>query len=117
MNMEKVYQMKISKVYPLLLNKAVKKGRTKDEVDEIICWLTGYSRNQLLEHLQAETTYGDFFRNAPAPNPARNSIRGVICGVRVETIEEPLMREIRYLDKLIDDLAKGKAMDKILSEK
>ncbi len=116
MNMEKVYQMKISKVYPLLLNKAVKKGRTKDEVDEIICWLTGYSRNQLLEHLQAETTYGDFFRNAPVPNPARNSIRGVICGVRVETIEEPLMREIRYLDKLIDDLATYLPIDVVYGE-
>lgn len=114
MDNEKVYQMKFSKIYPLLLNKAVKKGRKKEEVDEIIRWLTGYSQ-EALEGLSAEDiSYGDFFRNAPALNEKRKLIKGVICGVRVEDITEPLMQEIRYLDKLIDELAKGKKMDKIL---
>lgn len=114
MNNEKVYQMKISKVYPLLLGKALKKGRTKDEVDEVICWLTGYTQQELEAHIEAQTVYGYFFQNAPNPNPNRAAIKGVVCGVRVEDIEEPLMREIRYLDKLVDELVKGKSMEKIL---
>ncbi len=111
---EKVYQMLLGKVYPLLVNKALRKGRTQEEVNEIICWLTGYSPRQLEELLNLSTTYGDFFRNAPAPNPNRKLIKGSICGIRVEEIEEPLMQEIRYLDKLVDELAKGKPMEKIL---
>lgn len=111
---EKVYQMPLGKVYPLLVNKAIKKGRTQEEVNTIICWLTGYSPRQLEELLNLSTTYGDFFRNAPAPNPNRKLIKGSICGIRVEEIEEPLMQEIRYLDKLVDELAKGKPMEKIL---
>lgn len=111
---EKVYQMPLGKVYPLLVNKAIKKGRTQEEVNEIICWLTGYSSQQLEELLNLPTTYGDFFRKAPAPNPNRKLIKGSICGIRVEEIKEPLMQEIRYLNKLVDELAKGKTMEKIL---
>ncbi len=111
---EKVYQMPLGKVYPLLVNKAIRKGRTQEEVNTIICWLTGYSPRQLDELLNRPTTYGDFFRKAPAPNPNRKLIKGSICGIRVEEIEEPLMQEIRYLDKLVDELAKGKPMEKIL---
>ena len=106
--------MDFSKVYHLLVNKAEKKGRTKEEVDEIIRWLTGYSQPELEGMLERPEPYGDFFRDAPKLNVNRKLIKGVICGVRVEDIEEPLMREIRYLDKLVDELAKGKAMDKIL---
>ena len=111
MDNEKIYQMPLSKIYPLLVNKAVRKGRTQAEVNEVITWLTGYSGETLLEQ---DIAYGDFFRKAPAPNPARLRIKGSICGIKVETIEEPLMREIRYLDKLVDELAKGKPMEKIL---
>ena len=111
---EKVYQMPLSKVYPLLVNKATRKGRTQEEVNEIICWLTGYTSRQLDELLNLPTTYGDFFRNAPAPNSNRKLIKGSICGIRVEEIEEPLIQEIRYLDKLVDELAQGKPMKKIL---
>ena len=114
MDNEKVYQMHFSKIYPLLVNKALKKGRTKDEVDEIIKWLTGYGQEELLALLETTVSYGEFFQKAPALNPARVLIKGTVCGVRVEEIEEPLMRDIRYLDKLIDELAKGKAMEKIL---
>ena len=114
MNNEKVYTMSFSKIYPLLVEKAIKKGRTKQEVDLIIQWLTGYSQEQLIKNMEDSTTYGDFFKNAPALNENRLLITGVVCGIRVESIEEPLMREIRYLDKLIDELAKGKSMDKIL---
>lgn len=114
MNNEKVYQMRFSKIYPLLVNKAVKKGRSKEEVDVIICWLTGYSQEELEENLDESVSYGDFFRNAPELNPDRILIKGTVCGIRVEEIEESLMREIRYLDKLIDELAKGKTMDQIL---
>lgn len=114
MTNEKVYNMKFAKVYPLLINKAVKKGRTKEEVDQIITWLTGYTAKDLEEASASELSYGDFFRNAPVPNPARDQIKGTVCGVRVEEIKEPLMREIRCLDKLVDELAKGKAMEKIL---
>lgn len=109
-----VYDMKFSKIYPLLINKAVRKGRTKDEADEIIRWLTGYDDTALAELENSDITYAAFFENAPCLNPKRKLIKGSVCGIKVEEIEEPLMQEIRYLDKLIDELAKGKAMDKIL---
>lgn len=111
---QNVYKMSVARVYPLLVAKAEKKGRSKAEVDEIIRWLTGYSQEELEAQLEKETDYETFFAEAPQMNPSRALIKGVICGVRVEDIEEPTMREIRYLDKLIDELAKGKAMDKIL---
>ena len=114
MSNEKVYGMSFSKIYPLLVTKAEKKGRTLDEVTQVITWLTGYTAEEIEKAAVSSLTYGDFFRNAPQLNPNRKLITGVICGVRVETIEEPLMQEIRYLDKLIDELAKGKAMEKIL---
>lgn len=111
---EKVYQMDYGKIYGLLVNKAVKKGRTQDEVDEVIRWLTGYRQEELLAMQEGAVTYGDLFRKAPSLNEKRRLIKGVVCGVRVEEIKEPLMQEIRYLDKLVDELAKGKTMDKIL---
>ena len=114
MSNEKVFQMDFGKIYDSLLNKATRKGRTKSEVDEIICWLTGYDAEALEAARLSPVCYGDFFRNAPMPNPNRTLIKGVVCGIRVEEIEDPLMREIRYLDKLIDELAKGKPMEKIL---
>lgn len=114
MNHDKVYQIRVSKVYPLLVNKALKKGRTQSEVDEVIRWLTGYDQTALESILERDTDYAAFFQNAPELNPNRKLITGVVCGIRVETIEKPLMQEIRYLDKLIDELAKGKAMEKIL---
>ncbi len=114
MTNNKVFQMDFGKIYGLLLNKATRKGRTKAEVDEVICWLTGYSAAELEEVRSNSVCYGDFFRSAPQLNPNRTLIKGVVCGVRVEEVEDPLMREIRYLDKLIDELAKGKPMDKIL---
>jgi hypothetical protein len=101
-------------VYPHYLTKAEKKGRTKQEVDQIIGWLTGYDQTGLDRELEARTDFETFFANAPALNPNRTLITGVICGVKVQEIEDPLMREIRYLDKLIDELARGKAMEKIL---
>lgn len=110
---EKVYGMLFSKVFPLLIAKAERKGRNKEEVYEIAEWLTGYSEDSIDEAIASEMTYGDFFLKAPALNPNRKLIKGVICGIRVENIEEPLMQEIRYLDKLIDELAKGKSMEKI----
>lgn len=110
---EKIYDMLFARVYPLLIAKAERKGRSKEEVYEITEWLTGYDQEQIGQALASAMTYGAFFRNAPAPNPNRKLIKGVICGIRVEDIEEPLMQEIRYLDKLIDELAKGKAMEKI----
>ena len=114
MGNEKVFNMAFAKVYPLLIAKAEKKGRTREEVLEVTAYLTGYTKEQIEAALQSDLTYGDFFRRAPAPNPARTKITGTVCGVRVETVEDPLMREIRYLDKLVDELAKGKPMDKIL---
>ena len=114
MSNEKVYQMDFFRVYQLLVDKAVRKGRTRDEVDEVIRWLTGYDQAQLDGLLQKPVSYGDFFRGAPHPNEKRSLIKGVVCGVKVEEIEEPLMREIRYLDKLVDELARGKAMEKVL---
>ena len=116
MNNDKVFQMDFGKVYGLLLDKAARKGRTKAEVDEVICWLTGYSPEQLEIACSAGLCYGDFFRKAPQPNPNRTLIKGVVCGVRVEEVEDPLMREVRYLDKLIDELAKGKPIEKIMRE-
>ncbi len=114
MSNEKIYQMDFSKVYQLLIDKAVKKGRTKDEVYEVTCWLTGYSRQELEQMFDGTLTYGEFFQNAPELEKKRDLVKGVVCGVRVEQIEEPLMRSIRCLDKLMDELAKGKAMDRIL---
>ena len=110
----RIYTMSVASVYPLYLAKVEKKGRTKAEVDEIIRWLTGYTQRELNGLLKKETDFETFFAAAPKLNPLRTLIKGVICGVRIEEIEEPTMREIRYLDKLIDELAKGKAMDKIL---
>lgn len=109
-----ITEMAFAKVYPLLVAKAEKKGRTRAEVDQVTCWLTGYSREKLASLVESQITYGDFFRNAPAPNPHRKEITGSVCGVRVETMDDPLMQEIRYLDKLVDELAKGKALEKVL---
>jgi len=109
-----VYAMSFASVYPHYVAKAEKKGRTKAEVDEIIRWLTGYSQKELEAKLTQKTDFETFFAEAPQLNPSRALIKGVVCGVRVEDIQEPTMRDIRYLDKLIDELAKGKAMDKIL---
>lgn len=109
-----IYTMSVARVYPHYVAKAEKKGRTKAEVDEIIRWLTGYSQEELEAHLEKQTEFETFFAEAPQLNPSRALIKGVVCGVRVEDIEEPTMQEIRYLDKLIDELAKGKAMEKIL---
>ena len=114
MTNEKVFAMSFAKVYPLLIAKAERKGRTRDEVRTVTAWLTGYSNEQLEQLLDSDITYGDFFRNAPALNPARKQIKGSVCGVKVEAIEDPLMRELRYLDKLVDELARGKPMEKIL---
>jgi hypothetical protein len=114
MTQHRIYKMSFAKVYPLLVAKAERKGRTKAEVDRIIQWLTGYGEDALASQLATATDFETFFAQAPALNPARADITGVVCGVRVEEIAEPLMREIRYLDKLIDELAKGKAMEKIL---
>lgn len=114
MENEKIYGMSFAKVYPMLIAKAEKKGRVRSEVDEVASWLTGYSKEKIGELLESDITYGDFFLQAPELNPNRRLIKGVVCGVRVEDIEEPLMQEIRYLDKMVDELAKGKAMEKIL---
>lgn len=110
----RIYTMSFARVYPEYVNKAERKGRTKAEVDEIICWLTGYRQDELEAQLEKQTDVETFLMEAPQLNPSRALIKGVVCGVRVEDIEEPTMREIRYLDKLIDELAKGKAMEKIL---
>jgi hypothetical protein len=110
----RVYKISFASVYPLYIEKAEKKGRTKEEVDQIISWLTGYGQKELKAQIKKKTDLETFYAEAPKANPARSEIKGVICGIRVEDIEEPTMREIRYLDKLIDELARGKAMDKIL---
>ena len=110
----RIYTTSVTSVYPHYIAKAEKKGRTRAEVDEIIRWLTGYSQEELDTRLAARTDFETFFAEAPQPNPARSGIRGVICGVRIEEIEEATMREIRYLDKLVDELAKGRPMEKIL---
>ncbi|SDL11948.1 DUF2200 domain-containing protein [Lacicoccus qingdaonensis] len=112
----KIYKMAFASVYPHYITKVEKKDRTKEEVDEIIRWLTGYSQNELETHLENKTDFENFFEEAPKMNLNRDLIKGVICGVRVEEIEEPLMQEIRYMDKMIDELAKGKKMEKILRE-
>ena len=116
MQKHRVFAMKFSKVYPLYVKKAENKSRTKAEVDRIICWLTGYSPKELAQQLDQESDFETFFARAPAMNPAASQIKGVVCGIRVEEIEDPLMQKIRYLDKLIDELAKGKQMDKILRQ-
>lgn len=114
MEKNRVYAMSVASVYPHYINKAEKKGRTKLEVDEIIRWLTGYSQKEFEAELEKQTDFESFFANAPQLNPNRKLIKGVICGIRVEDIVEPTMQEIRYLDKLIDELARGKAFEKIL---
>ncbi len=114
MNKHRIYKMSFASVYPLYVAKAEKKGRTKGEVDEIIRWLTGYSQEEIEKELENQTDFETFFAKTRGLNPLRTLIKGVICGVRVEDIEDQTMKEIRYLDKLIDELAKGKAMDKIL---
>ncbi len=114
MTKHRIYTTSFASVYPHYVAKAEKKGRTRSEVDQVISWLTGYGQAELDAHLEKRTDFETFFARAPEMNPARTLIKGVVCGVRVEDIEEPTMREIRYLDKLVDELAKGKAMDKIL---
>lgn len=113
---ERIFAMKFAKVYPLYVQKAERKNRTKHEVDLVICWLTGYSQAQLQQQIEQEVDFRTFFALAPAMHPNSALIKGVVCGVRVEEIEDPLMRNIRYLDKLIDELAKGKALEKILRQ-
>ena len=110
----RIFTTSVASVYPLYVAKAERKGRSKAEVDTIFCWLTGHTEASLNQTLADKTTFEDFFAQAPAMNPARALIKGVVCGVRVEEVEDPTMREIRYLDKLVDELAKGKAMAKIL---
>ena len=114
MDNEKVFAMSFAKVYPMLIAKAERKGRTREDVLEVTTWFTGYTHEQIEALLNSDTTYGDFFRKAPSLNPNRSLIKGSICGIKVELIEDPLMQNIRYLDKLVDELAKGKAMEKIL---
>jgi len=109
-----IFAMKFADVYPLYIQKAERKNRTKEEVDQIICWLTGYNQAGLQRQIKQGNDFETFFAQAPAMNPNSSLIKGVVCGVRVEEIEDPLMQKIRYLDKLIDELAKGKAMEKIL---
>ncbi len=116
MTKHRIYTLSFASVYPLYITKVEKKGRTQREVDEIIRWLTGYSQEGLAAQLEKQTDIETFFAQAPQLNPRRVLIKGLICGVRVEAIEEPTLREIRYLDKLIDELAKGKAMEKILRQ-
>lgn len=110
----RIYRMSFASVYPHYIAKAERKGRTKEEVDQIIRWLTGFSHEELEAQLERKSDIRTFFAEAPRLNPARTMITGLICGIRVENIEQPLMREVRYLDKLIDELARGKAMEKIL---
>jgi hypothetical protein len=114
MTQHRIYTTSVASVYAHYVAKAERKGRTKAEVDQIILWLTGFSRDALDDHLSKKTDFETFFAQAPRLNPARAEIKGLVCGVRVEEVADPLMREIRYLDKLIDELAKGKAMAKIL---
>ena len=112
--LQRVYDMRFGDIYPMYLAKAEKKGRTKRELDQVVRWLTGYTQRQLMAQTKKQTTLEGFFADAPAMNPDRSLITGVVCGVRVEDIVEQTMQEIRYLDKLVDELAKGKSMDKIL---
>jgi len=112
----RIFATKFASVYPLYVQKAERKNRTKEEVDQVICWLTGYSRAQLKQQIEQQSDFKTFFARAPAIHPNRSLIKGVVCGVRLEEIEDPLMKNIRYLDKLVDELAKGKAMEKILRQ-
>ena len=114
MKKHRIFTMAFASVYPHYVTKAEKKGRRREEVDQVICWLTGYGPDALAEHLARKTDFETFFGEAPALHPNASKITGVICGVRIEEIEDPLMRNIRYLDKLVDELAKGRPMDKIL---
>lgn len=114
MPQHKIFTMAFAKVYPMLVQKAERKGRTKEEVDQIICWLTGYDQKGLKKQIKLQNDFETFFAQAPAMHPNVSLIKGVVCGVRVEEVEDPLMQKIRWLDKLIDELAKGKAMEKIL---
>ncbi|NOT67055.1 MAG: DUF2200 domain-containing protein [Methylophilaceae bacterium] len=114
MSKHRIFTTLFSKVYPLYVQKAERKGRTKEEVDQIICWLTGYTKEGLEKQMEQQTDFETFFVQAPVIHPNVSLIKGVVCGVRVEAVEDPLMQKIRYLDKLIDDLAKGKAIDRIL---
>ena len=116
MSEHKVFSMPFAKVYPLYVAKATRKGRTQEEVDRVICWLTGYDRAELQQQIERETDLKTFFALAPAMHPNRNLIKGVICGIRVEEVEDPLMKKIRQLDKLVDELAKGKSMEKVLRQ-
>ena len=116
MSNQRVFAMKFSKVYPLYVQKAERKNRSKEEVDQVIRWLTGYTQAGLQKQIQKENDFETFFAQAPAMHPNTSLIKGVVCGIRVEEIEDPLMQKIRYLDKLIDELAKGKAMEKILRQ-
>jgi hypothetical protein len=116
MHKNRVFAMKFASVYPLYVQKAERKNRTKAEVDRVICWLTGYSQAELRQQIEQENDFETFFAHAPVIHPNSALIKGVVCGVRVEDIDDPLMQKIRYLDKLIDELAKGKAMEKILRQ-
>lgn len=117
MNEQRVFSMPFAQVYPLYVRKAERKGRTQEEVDRIIAWLTGYDDSELRQQIERQVDFATFFDQAPAFNPNASLIKGVVCGVRVEDIADPLMQKIRYLDKLIDELAKGKALEKILRER
>lgn len=116
MTTHRIYSLSFASVYPLYIQKVEKKGRTKAEADKVIRWLTGYTEKQLASHIEKGTSFEDFFSKTKKLNPKRTLITGVVCGVRVEEVEEPLMREIRYLDKVIDELAKGKSLEKICRE-
>jgi hypothetical protein len=116
MTKHKIFATKFAGVYPLYIQKAERKNHTKEEVDQIICWLTGYDQAELQQQIQQENDFETFFAQAPAIHPNSSLIKGVVCGVRIEEIEDPLMQKIRYLDKLIDELAKGKTMEKILRQ-
>ena len=116
MSKHQIFAIKFARVYPLYIQKAERKNRTKKEVDKIICWLTGYDQTGLKQQIEQEVDLETFFAQAPAIHPNSSLIKGVVCGIRVEEIEDPLMQKIRYLDKLIDELAKGKAMAKILRQ-
>lgn len=116
MTAHRIVATTFSSVYPLYVKKAERKNRTKEEVDQIICWLTGYSQAELQQQIERQNDFETFFAQAPALHPNRSLIKGVVCGIRVEEVEDPLMQKIRYLDKLIDELAKGKAMEKILRQ-